>query len=262
MIPRGRDDGDSGRGLAMVAARSHFSDMRGGYERSLDMQIDEVRTGTFCSSTAMRETGDPRDELRAAPDERLVPLALDGSRDAWGILIERHDRRVLVMLLARGSPIDRARDMTQETWARLIEHQRAGRLERLDLPGLAMRQATFLWCDETRRTSKTSPIDPTEEMAFLADPSPSVEHRLVTRSQLEKASAALDRCPPNARRVFELVYDNPETPQAVTARRVGMSVERLRHVICEVRAKLRAALDEEKVSFAFSRTQTREVSDD
>jgi hypothetical protein len=45
-------------------------------------------------------------------------------------------------------------------------------------------------------------------------------HPLVLRSDLERASAELDRCSPVARRVFELVYDAPGTPDAFAARPV------------------------------------------
>ena len=196
------------------------------------------------------------------PDEKLIPRALAGNREAWELLIRRHERRVLLMLLAQGVRVDRARDITQETWARLIAHQRAGALERLELPGLAMRQATFLAMDDARRTKRGGARETREELAFLVDPAPSIEQRLVSRSQLERASAELDRCSPRARRVFELVYENPAMTHAATARLAGISVDRLRHTICEVRARLRAALEDDKISLAFARTRRQEPSDD
>src|SRR5688500_15774579 len=120
------------------------------------MHVDEVRAGTLRSCASMRTPTheQPLADLSAESDGRLGELALGGARAAWAGLSRRHHRRVLVALLARGIPADRARDITQETWARLVEHQGAGRLDRLELPGLAIRQATFLALDEARRTAK------------------------------------------------------------------------------------------------------------
>lgn len=160
----------------------------------------------------------------------------------WDAHIAQHDRRVLLTLLARGVRLDGARDLTQETWTRLIAHEREGRLARIELPGLAIRQALFLASDEARRARKTTDD---AELAAVIDPAPSAESRLVTRAQLERASVELDRCSPKAREVFELVYDDANLSHADAAKKVGLSVQRLRQTLCEVRAKLRAALGDD-----------------
>src|SRR5688500_4188567 len=80
----------------------------------------------------------------------LVRAALAGDPGGRAGLIERHNHRVVVSLLARGLPIDRARELAQETWLRLMESQRAGRLTSLNLPGLAIVQAGFLASNERR----------------------------------------------------------------------------------------------------------------
>jgi RNA polymerase sigma-70 factor (ECF subfamily) len=185
----------------------------------------------------------PMDELDHLPDERIAPLALEGRRDAWNILIARHERRVLLTLLARGVRVDRARDLVQETWARLIAQQREGRLTQLELPGLAITQATYLALDDARRKRHDVPIDEAPELTVLSDPAPSVEDRLTKREELDRAIAELARCSPTARRVFELVYEDPGAPHAEAARQVGVSVQRVRQTLCEVRARLRAAME-------------------
>ena len=48
----------------------------------------------------------------------------------WERLVAQHQRAVLLTLLSRGVRLDRARDIVQETWARLIAHERTGRLTR------------------------------------------------------------------------------------------------------------------------------------
>ncbi len=47
--------------------------------------------------------------------------------------------------------MDRAKDIAQEAWIRLVEQQRLGRLERLVLPGLAITQASYLAMEAARR---------------------------------------------------------------------------------------------------------------
>ena len=168
----------------------------------------------------------------------LEELALEGRRDAWDALVARHEQHVLLALLARGVRVDRAKDIVQETWTRLLAHQQAGRLERLELPGLAIRQATYLALDEARRGRRDVGDD---ELAHVTDPAPSVETRLDARAKLARARAELDRCPSQARRIFELTY--ADVPHAETARQVGLSVQRVRQTLCEVRARLRAAID-------------------
>jgi len=185
-------------------------------------------------------------------------LVADDEGPNWDALIARHDRRVLLTLLARGVRLDRARDLTQETWTRLIAHQRAGRLPRLELPGLAIKQALFLAIDDARRARRdASPGE--DELHAISDPTPGAETRLVTRSQLEVASAELDRCSPKARQVFELIYDDDAVSHAETAKRVGLSVQRVRQTICEVRARLRAALADD---FDHNRSRAVEASDE
>jgi RNA polymerase sigma-70 factor (ECF subfamily) len=53
-------------------------------------------------------------------DDRVTELARTGDAAAWELLIARHGRRVLLALLARGVRVDRAEEIVQETWARLV----------------------------------------------------------------------------------------------------------------------------------------------
>src|ERR1700712_2273753 len=69
--------------------------------------------------------------------------ALGGDAEAWGELIRLHQRRVVVALLGHGLTLDQAKDAAQEAWAHLLSLSREGRIPRLDLPGLAIRQALF-----------------------------------------------------------------------------------------------------------------------
>jgi RNA polymerase sigma-70 factor (ECF subfamily) len=195
-------------------------------------------TGGEPPAAASRSTeGAPADE------PRVRAAALAGDRAAWAALIARHDRKVVVALLAQRVPIDRARELAQETWLRLIEQAASGRLASLDLPGLAITQARFLLIDHARAAVTRSGA-PEGELGRLADDAPTAEDRLLGRERLRRAEEALADCSASARAVFALMYGEPPASAAETAARTGLSVQRVRQIVCEVRKRLRAALEE------------------
>jgi RNA polymerase sigma factor (sigma-70 family) len=184
-----------------------------------------------------------------ATDDELCAAALRGDPAAWNVLIHRHNRRVVVTLLARGVPVDRAKDIAQEAWMRLVEQQRLGRLDRLQLPGLAIAQAAFLSLEATRREAAQRRHQPLDEPALadaLADPRDDAESRLLTEERVEQALDVLSHCSPSARKVFRLAYGGDGLSHADVAVRVGLSLQRVRQILCEVRARLRTALEGEQ----------------
>lgn len=190
--------------------------------------------------------------LAEQSEEALCEEALRGHRGAWDVLITRHNHRVVVSLLARGLPIDRAKELAHDAWARLIEQQREGRLSHLSLPGLAITQASFLALDEGRRraaqhraSGARAGDDALAAAAELPDPAPGAEERLLSKEQLLRAQDALSRCSPSAQRVFRLLYENPSMGHAQAAQQVGLSLQRVRQILCEVRKKLRVAIEED-----------------
>ncbi len=182
-------------------------------------------------------------------DEHLCAAALSGEAAAWNALIQRHNHRVVVALLARGVRVDKAKDIAQEAWMRLVEQQRLGRLDRLQLPGLAIAQAAFLALESARRESSARRHENLEEPAIaaaLADPRADAESRLLTEERVARAVDVLSKCSPSARQVFRLAYGGDGLSHGQVAQRVGLSLQRVRQILCEVRAKLRLALEGEK----------------
>lgn len=157
----------------------------------------------------------------------------------WEGLIARHDHAVVLSLLARGLRIDEAREVAHDAWARLFEESRAGRLRRLELPGLAIRQALFLASD-FRRAQRRLGVRP--EALDLVDPRPSAEARVELRQVLEQVKLAAATLSPRAQVVFTTVMGNPDLPQVELAGRLGISLQRLRQSLCEVRARLKAVM--------------------
>ena len=124
-------------------------------------------------------------------------------------------------------------------WMRLIEQQRAGNLDRLDLPGLVLAQARWLHLDAQRRERVGVPLD---EARGVADPG--AEDRPLDRVRLGRAFDALDTCGARDRELFEAAYREVVSHDAL-AIRFGLSLQRTRQILCEVRRVLRTALGEE-----------------
>jgi DNA-directed RNA polymerase specialized sigma24 family protein len=186
------------------------------------------------------------DDAHDAGDERLEAAALTGDTQAWQVLIARHERKVIVALLARGIPIDRARELAQETWLRLMERQQRGQLVALTLPGLAIVQAGFLAANERR--GPRGQIWASDPVGVDDAPSLTQQHTaedtVIGRQRLSVVREALEACPASARRVFEFVYTHPEIGYSEVAARVGLSTQRVKQIVFEVRARLRDALEE------------------
>src|SRR5690349_12674266 len=80
--------------------------------------------------------------------EAPAPPGEGRSAEAWSSLIRAHQQRVVLSLVAAGFSYDRAGELANETWARLMEKDRQGGLREIKLPGLAIVQARYLAWDE------------------------------------------------------------------------------------------------------------------
>ncbi len=205
--------------------------------------VQPLRIAVRQEEESARSRGGGRED-----EAELAQRALEGDRTAWDALIARYHHRVVVSLLARGVRVDRAHELAQETWARLVQQQQKGLLRELRLPSLAITQAAYLAADEARRQRREALAGSVEELPEAhhpVDPSASAERRLLSEEQLSRAQATLSQCSTSARRIFLLACDGQELPHAEVAARVGLSVQRVRQILCEVRKKLRSALEEE-----------------
>lgn len=161
--------------------------------------------------------------------------------ELWDEAIRRHDRRVYLSVLALGLAPERAREIAQSAWTRLMEKHADGGLPELELPGLAIRQARFLALNEHARSRTEKRV-----LAAVPDPAPAgdVEREVASRAELARVLAALETCSPTARRVFRLVYATPGGDAASAARAIGLSLQRIRQILCETRAQIRKSLEE------------------
>ncbi len=189
--------------------------------------------------------GNGRQDYRRLPEARIAALALEGQSAAWDEIVRRHSHRVRLALLARGVPWDAAQDLVQEVWVRLMRQQRAGRLQSLALPGLAIVQAGWLAREESRTRRRRE-----AGMAAIAadvddvdhDPAVDPEEQAIRREHLDRIRREIEICPPRARQIFLAVYGPEGRSHAEVARELGISVQRVRQSLCEVRARVRMAL--------------------
>jgi len=63
-------------------------------------------------------TSSPQQEGAALSDARLVEEARRGNRDAFGVLVQRYERRLVRVLLRFVSDLELAKDLAQETFLR------------------------------------------------------------------------------------------------------------------------------------------------
>jgi len=74
------------------------------------------------------------------------------------------------------------------------------------------------------------------------DPEADPEGQAIRRERLDLIRKELTVCPPRARQIFLAVYGPGGRSHAEAARDFGLSVQRVRQVLCEVRARMRAGL--------------------
>jgi RNA polymerase sigma factor (sigma-70 family) len=94
-------------------------------------------------------------------------------------------------------------DLLQDTFLRFWE--RPGLLRDVaDLAGYFMITGRNLALDHERRRKVAPFIDGIEGLETISDPTPSVEASTISRQELLRVQAALERMPPRARQVFIL----------------------------------------------------------
>lgn len=159
----------------------------------------------------------------------------------WDEMMRRHGRRVVVALVSRGVPLERAKELAQDAWMRVIDRHRAGLIPELQLPGLIITQAGFLARDDMRREERRARLhEPRQHAAnhLALD----LEQQLDARQQLRVVRSVLDQASPNARRVFALLYGERALTPTEAATELGLSVQRVRQIVCELRKRMRSEL--------------------
>lgn len=180
----------------------------------------------------------PEIAAREAVAERSV------ERVAWDEVIATHERRVVVALVARGIPLDRAKEFADDAWVKIIGQHRAGRLTELKLPGLVVTQALFLARDAQRQAMRRAALGPVAPGDVTAMGEDDLEEQLLAREQLRRIAKIVEAASPSARRVFELTWGDAPRSASEVAEELGISVQRVRQIACELRKRLRGVIGE------------------
>jgi RNA polymerase sigma-70 factor (ECF subfamily) len=189
------------------------------------------------------------EEGRQENPATMVPVTRAAApiTERWARAIATHQHRVVLSLVGVGFTFERASDLANEAWARLMEKDRAGTLGEVKLPGLAIVQARYLAWDDRRREAmqlrhhQRVAAQTGEEL--LVDRNPDPETRLLTRQQAQRALVAVAASPVSAQRLLRLLYAEPAMPHARAAQVLGLSVQRVRQLLCELRKRVRAAIE-------------------
>jgi RNA polymerase sigma-70 factor (ECF subfamily) len=177
--------------------------------------------------------------MNDGPGPMMVTDHMQRSPLDWGAEVRAHNARVVASIVAMSIPFDQAEELASQAWARLIEQHHAGQLAEVKLPGLAIRQARFLaltWLEGRRRDG-----GPVDEALVAAPGDP--ESALIARRDVEIALGVVAASSKSAQAVFYHLYDDPRPSHEEVAERVGISVQRVRQILCEVRKKIREALE-------------------
>lgn len=148
-------------------------------------------------------------------------------------MLERYYRELLNFLHRQVSDRDTAADLAQESYARVLAVQHAGR-DILDGRALLYRTARNLLVDQHRRAAvrRHDDLDAMPEAEQPAAPHYlQPEEALVSRQMLRAYVGAIECLPPRCREAFVLhVFD--ELTHAQVAQRMGISVSMVeKHVV-------------------------------
>ena len=156
----------------------------------------------------------------------------------WEAAVRTWNARVVASVLALSVPFDQAEELASQAWQRLLEQQRAGALVEIQLPGLVIKQARFLALSWLRAAKRETGLEDQDALLAPGDP----ERALIARRDVETALRVLRTSSRSAQAVFDLIYDDPPPSHDEVASRLGLSVQRVRQILCEVRKKIREAL--------------------
>lgn len=143
----------------------------------------------------------------------------------WDTAIRTYDRHVFVGLLAAGLGPKQARELIPRVWMQLCQQYAEGNITEIQLPDRAI--------EEAQRVAE----------AVLANPRPTP--RRMSPDAFNRAQVVLLSCPPSSQRVFRMVYENPGLLHREVARETGLSVARVRQILCEVRKAIRRTIEED-----------------
>ena len=206
------------------------------------------------------------DTLAAQGDATLVTAAQQGNREAFGILVERHERRLFFFALRMTRNRQDAEDVVQQSLQKAFTH-----LNKFEgkssfstwLTSVATNEALMLL--RKSRGSRELPIADTSgngESTFvpeIPDSSPGPEDNYSQHERERILSAAMNQFTPGVRKAIEL-RELRELSTEETARVMGLTVQAVKGRVFHGRKKLRGIIKRIVESTWTSRKQTLRAS--
>jgi RNA polymerase sigma-70 factor (ECF subfamily) len=209
---------------------------------------------------------DSIDTLAENGDMTLVNAAKQGNREAFEILVERHQRRILATALRFTGIREDAEDIVQQSFQKAFVH-----LHKFEgksafstwLTRIAMNEALmFLRRGRGLREISIDDSRGNEETSIeleISDSGPGPESSYSRREREEILSAAISKLNPGMRTAIKL-RELGELSTRETARLMGLSVAAVKARVFHGRRKLRKALRRYVESAWQSRKQTLRAS--
>ena len=188
------------------------------------------------------------DSLPSKGDMILVAAAKNGNRKAFGILVDRHERRVFFIAQRITRTREDAEDVVQQSFLKAFIHLKKFEGESLFstwLTRIATNEALMLL--RRQRGSREVPIAESttdDEIALpldIPDLRPNPEDSCLQREQERIVSAAVSELTPGTRKAIEL-RDLGELSTEETARVMGLSIGAVKSRVFHGRRKLRTTL--------------------
>jgi RNA polymerase sigma-70 factor (ECF subfamily) len=124
----------------------------------------------------IREIDSVTEAPRATEDSRLVARFIAGDNGAMETLFDRHNHRLFLYCVHLVRSRERAEDLTQEMWERVIRMRDERRLTAENPLGLLVRIARNLCLDALRRDRRHDSLDELPDSAHPVDRIPELGH--------------------------------------------------------------------------------------
>lgn len=198
---------------------------------------------------------DSTDEAGPAPStERTQPA--DASSDDMSQLFHLYYGPVYSFFLKRGFPVEECRDLTQETFIRVLKYRDQLRSESsvghwiLRIAANVWKNELRWWSAEKRDAAEISLDQQTEDRSpvpgdRLRSPRPGALETLLSREQSELLRQAVDRLPPQMRRCLRLRIDQEMKYREIAAV-MQLNVNTVKSQVSQGQQRLKAELEKLK----------------
>jgi RNA polymerase sigma-70 factor, ECF subfamily len=195
-------------------------------------------------------TSSPAVRLFAEEDALLVAAAKARDTRAFELLVERHERKIFLMVQRMTRNREDAEDVVQQSFQKAFVHLKKFQGKSLFgtwLTRIAINEALMLM--RRKRGVHEVPIEESNTKTdsglplYFRDPAPNPEDSCLDREQEQILSAALNKLGPGIRRAIEL-RDLAELSIGETALVMGLSVTAVKCRVFRGRRKLRQRLNQ------------------